>query len=169
MPDHSQISHAASPDHHLPSNLYPFNGPAHGDENLAGVMAAIKDMENQQQHHYGDQYDIYKDGYHKGPLEIGVIQIMGSNGEPMDVPIDQLPQFLQDMALYEPDMFGQLMEDMDEDRLAQFINEQELQARINYHHEQLRNDLGAGDGGLFNPQFEPEEEVKEIKHPSRRQ
>lgn len=53
------------------------------------------------------------------------------------------------MAQYEPEMFNQLMADMDEERLNQFIEEQELQARINFQAEHLRQEV---DG--FSPEFE---------------
>jgi hypothetical protein len=52
---------------------------------------------------------------------VNSVIIMGINGEPIEIPMDQLPLFLQEMAVQEPDMFQQLMADMDEERLAQFI------------------------------------------------
>jgi len=94
----------------MPSSLYPFSG---------------QPKQNESSHNF-DQYNIYNDNYMmpQGPLTS--ITILGSSGEPIEIPIDQLPQFLQDMAQYEPEMFNQLMANMDEDRLNQFIEEQEL-------------------------------------------
>lgn len=43
----------------------------------------------------------------------------------ISIPVDQLPQFLQDMALNDPEIFKQLMADMDEDSLYDFIREQQ--------------------------------------------
>jgi hypothetical protein len=46
-------------------------------------------------------------------------------GDIITIPVDQLPQFLQDMAANDPEIFTQLIADMDEERLYQFISEQE--------------------------------------------
>jgi len=99
---------------HNPSNLNPFNNPNDDSDNMASVMNAIKQME------YNHRNGI---NYNDDPIQF--IEILGRNGEPMTIPIDQLPQFLQDMAINDPEIYSQMMADMDEDRLYEFIKEQD--------------------------------------------
>ena len=67
------------------------------------------------------------------------------------------------MAYTEPAIFLQLMQDMDEDRLMQFIQEQELQARMEQQANNLKEVVMNAD---FDPKFDlpdgEEEEVKEV-------
>lgn len=107
LPDQSEIS---SPDHQMNANLYPFQ---HSDnsENMSNFMQGIARLGP----------GGIPDGMYQHDQGLSTVTIMGVDGEPIDIPVDQLPVFLQEMAMNEPDMFQQLMADMDEERLAQFI------------------------------------------------
>ena len=87
--------------------------------------------------------------------------IAGSDNEMITIPIDQLPLFLQEMAINDPDMFQQLIADMDEEKLSQFISEQENQSRLEYLQANQEVMMGRHQNdNIFDPNF-MEEEIKD--------
>lgn len=79
----------------------------------------------------------------------------------MTIPIDQLPRFLQDMAINDPEIFNQLMTDMDEERLEEFIKEQDNQQFINNNqfaidfnnNGVMNSDIGLNQMNFVDPQY----------------
>ncbi len=49
------------------------------------------------------------------------------NEDEIEVNIDLLPEFLQDMAREDPEAFNEFMSNMDEVKLSEFISAQEVQ------------------------------------------
>ena len=100
-----------------------------------------------------------------GPQPIHFIDIPGKSGDMITIPVDQLPQFLQDMALNDPEIFNQLMADMDEERLYQFISEQEqheqqqnnqnfnILSLPDYQNEHLHSDMGLNQMQFVDPTY----------------
>jgi hypothetical protein len=117
---------------------------------MQSVMNAIKQME--MGHHL-------QDGQAHEPIQF--IEILSRQGEPMTIPVDQLPQFLQDMALNDPEIFSQLMADMDEERLEEFIKEQDNQQFMNNNQFPamdvpngiMNSDMGINQMDFVDPQY----------------
>lgn len=65
------------------------------------------------------------------------------------------------MAQTDPDMFQQLMSNMTEEKLAEFINEQELQSKMHFEAQNMRREMGIEFELPIDPHYIVEEEEKQ--------